>query len=98
MRFVISRSDVGDRTYRAFCYSLVGENEVEKSYTDSALVAEIAQLKLLRQPAAQQVAALDRLRRKNSGGGLITDQVRIDTGARVLHRPIYGLDGTRGRI
>lgn len=80
MQFVISRAGVGDRTYRAFCYSLVGENEVETSYTDIELVAEIARLKLLGQPAAQQVAALNRLRKKNSGAGLIMDQVRNDTG------------------
>ena len=64
MRFVISRASVRDRTYRAFCFSLSGENEIETSYTDSELVAEIARLKLLRQPAAQHIAALNRLRRK----------------------------------
>ena len=102
MRFVISRAGVGERTYRAFCYSLVGENEVETSYTESQLVAEIARLKLLRQPAVQQVAALNRLRGKNSGTGLIMDRVRDDTGVmsklRVFRRPMRDLVGKWGRF
>jgi len=70
MRFVISESTrtafSPDRaTYRAFIYWQEGESEIEKSFSQHELVAEIARLTGLRQPTAYYTRALQCLQLLN---------------------------------